>query len=325
MSRIHALIGGLGYVGYSLAAKLAGHGERVVVVARRRSLRLAPRRAIAEALKSIGVNVVVVKGRRIEADDLERLEADVFYHLAGKISGPYRVQWEAHVGLLNRVLEAASRLGSRVVYVSSILAYGRDPRLPPGSMVYEEESLEDGRVRRSVHARTKWEGEKLLAKEAPRVGIKWSIIRPGLVVGPMAYHMEWRLARAMARLRIYPSSPATINVVYSLDLAEILRRAGEGRFDGKWVHAVANYYPTVGELFGLACRALAGTQCIGIPLDGLPYLARYAPPSTAAAAVGEALSWQYTFKSRYLQDFEWTPLEYAVKSLATGYLPGLNP
>ncbi len=324
MASVHALVGGLGYVGYSLAARLAQRGERVVVVARRPSLRLAARRRIAEALQALGVEVTVVKGRRIDVGDLEALEADVYYHLAGKISGPYRVQWEAHVGLLSRVLEAASKLGSRVVYVSSILAYGRDPRLPSGSTVYEEESLDDGRVRRSIHARTKWEGERLLAREAPRRGVKWSIVRPGLVVGPMAYHMEWSIARALARLRLYPSSPARINLVYSLDLAEILARAGEGRFDGKWVHAVADYYPTMGELFGLACRVLAGAPCLGIPLDGLPYLARYAPPSTAAAAVGEALSWRYTFKSRYLQDFEWTPLEYAVKSLASSYLPGLN-
>jgi len=317
---VHALVGGLGYVGYSLAYTLAREGRRVIVISRRRSLRIAARRRIAEALERIGVELVLVSGKRIGVEDLESLQADVYYHLAGKIGGPYTAQWEAHVGLLSRVIEAAARLGSRVVYTSSILAFGRDPRIPPGSLVYEEESLTDGRLRRSIHARTKWEGEKLLASQSPRLGGRWSIVRPGLVVGPMAYHVEWRLLSLLSRLRLYPSSSIKLNIVYSLDLARVLTAAGEGRLDGKWVHAVANYYPSMAEFFGAACRIIAGGTCIGVPLNGLPKLARYAPPSTAAAAVGEALSWGYLFASRHLQGFKWTGMEEALKALAYGYI-----
>ena len=315
------LVGGLGYLGYSLASLLAASGSRVAIVARRRSLRIPARRLIAEALKSKGVEIIVVPKKNIDETDLSGLDAEVFYHLAGKISGPYQAQWEAHAGLLSRVIAAASTVGARVVYVSSILAFGRDPRIPPGSKVYEEDGISNGKIRRSIHAKTKWEGEKLLVSSSSELKGKWAIVRPGLVLGPMAYHLEWRIASLLSRMRLYPSSNLHLNVVYSLDLARILVMAGVGKFDSKWVHAVADYYPSMSELFGLICRILAGGKCLGLPLDGLPLLAKYAPPSTAAAAIGEALSWGYLFGSRHLQGYKWTPLEDAVKALAYGYLP----
>lgn len=321
MVRRHVLVGGLGYVGYNVARHLAAAGGEVVVVARRRSLRVAERRAIASSLESLGARIVV--SPRIDADLLESVAGDVYYHLAGKISGGYKVQWEAHVGLLGRVIDAASRLGARVVYTSSILAYGRDPELPPGSVVYEEESLSDRRIRRSYHAVTKAEGERMLARRGKELGGKWAILRPGLVLGPMAYHLEWKLLRLLSKLRVYPSCGFILNVVAASDLAKVFEAAGEGRFDSKWVHVVADYHPSLGELYGAACRSASGSTCIGLPMCLAARLSAYAPPWTAAAAVGEGLLQGYIFASRHLQGFKWTPLDAVIRSLTSPVPP--NP
>ncbi|BAA79741.2 hypothetical protein APE_0763.1 [Aeropyrum pernix K1] len=295
MARI-VVVGGLGYVGVNIAPALADLGELVVVY---RGVVGGFRRVIASRLESLGARLVRIDAP-MTADELERLGGDVYIHLAGKISGGYRVQWESHVGLLEAIVEAAGRIGSRVVYTSSVLAYGRLEDLPPGSLVYEEdEHLSGRRWWRSYHARTKAEGERLLVSSSRRLGGRFSIVRPGLVVGSHAYHREWSMLFRLSRLGLYPRLDYTVNYVSSKALREVYRRAVTGGLDGKWVHAVS-YHAPYREAAMLVCTRLRGGLCRGLPVKPLFSLAgRLAPPSTALSASWEGVSNGYIFKSRY--------------------------
>ncbi|WP_062661937.1 NAD-dependent epimerase/dehydratase family protein [Aeropyrum camini] len=242
MVRIVA-VGGLGYVGVNIAPALLEVGELVVVY---RGLARGFRRVIASRLESLGARLVRLDPP-ITADGLERLGGDVYIHLAGKISGRYRVQWESHVGLLESVIEAAERLGSRVVYTSSVLAYGRLEDLPPGSIVYEEEEHLSGRRRwRSHHARTKAEGEKLLVSSSGRLGGRFSIVRPGLVVGSHAYHREWSILFTLARLGLYPRLDYTVNYVSSRVLGGCIGGLSQGVSTGSGFTQSPTTPPTIG-------------------------------------------------------------------------------
>ena len=306
------LVGGLGFLGYHLASEAIECCE-VVVAGRRASVRGIRRRLMKE-MESMGVKVRFAEDRLTKVF-LEDLSGDVYVHVAGKISGSYRSQWEAHVGLLSRVIDAASSLGSRVVYISSILAYGRVRGLSRGSRVVEEdEHLTGERDYRSYHSRTKAEGERLLKNRSQDLGGKWCILRPGLLVGAWGYHIEWRLSKAMASLSLYPSAGFRLNVVPARDVARVALRAFEGELDGAWVH-LAPHHPTLGEMYGMLCKMVRnGRECTGVPIGTIITLTGpLAPPSTSLAAMWEGLDAGYIFDSRVLKDFEWTPLEESVR------------
>jgi nucleoside-diphosphate-sugar epimerase len=316
------LVGGLGYLGYHMVREIAGVHD-VVVAVRRGSLR-GVRRRLASEVEKLGAKVEVA-GESITESFLESIGGDAYIHVAGKISGSFRAQWEAHVGLLERILGAASRLGSRVVYVSSILAFGRVEGIPEGSEVYEEEEHLSGRRSYvSHHSRTKAEGERLLVARGGSVKGKWVILRPGLLVGAWGYHLEWAAAGLASKLGLYPSAPWRLNVVAARDVARLTLSALEGALDGKWVHLVSSH-PSHDELFGELCRLIKGSKCARVPVSLILSIAgRLAPPSTALSAVWEGVNQRYVFKSRYVRGFEWTPLEDALKELASWLKGGIR-
>ena len=311
-----ALVGGLGYLGASMAEMMAAEGWDVIVVARRSSLRVAARRSIEAHFRRVGVHIAYVDS--ISVDTLRSIAPDSFVHVAGKISGSYRVQREAHVELLERVVNAASEIGARVVYISSILAYGRVKHLGRGSVALEEdEHLAGERLHRSNHSRTKAEGERILVSRGGELGGRWAILRPGLLLGRWAYHFEWRYAALLSKARVYPSIKAPANAVYTGDVARAAIMGCEGRLDGMWVHVVNPGDYTVGDVYSALCRSLSGGKCLGLPVYA-PWgiLSSILPPSLSLSAVSEALSLGYRFSTRILVGFSWTPLEDAVLEMA---------
>jgi len=310
---VDVLVGGIGFLGVNLARVLVENGHRTIVVGRKGSEVKRPR--ITRALKELGVEIKLFN--KLEASVFENLGGDVYHYLIGVISGSYDVQKRAHVDLLNEVVEAVTKLGSRLVYISSIGAIGEVVGIKPGGLVYEEEvHLDPSRHKHySYHEVTKAEGERLIVSRGSQLKGRWSIIRPGLLIGPWGYHIEWRLYKLLLDLRIAPKLGRGLPIVHVLDIAEIALEAGEGLYDGLWLNAVSPYYPDLSDLLLEGCRQLS-RKCLSIPVGWTLKLAFLATPlvpkgSPLALTLNlERLSYKYS--SKYLRKREWRGIEVMV-------------
>ncbi len=291
------LVGGIGFVGVNLAQLLARKDEEVIVLARPSSV--SKRRHIAKVLTAN--RVAVREFRRGElATVLKDIGPGVIVHLAGKPGGSYSLQYEAHVGLVREEIEAASELGSRLVYTSSIAVVADGAGLTEGATVVEEDDHIPSRgdvEYQTYHSMTKAEGEKLVATTIGLRG-RWSIIRPALIYGLHAYHPEWKMIRllAKARVRIVSERVPVVNV---LDVSTIIYEACQGAFDGKWVNAASPY--TLGDVADRLCKG----RCVSLPADPLYGIGRFAPRSSSLRLAWSITRKKYRYRSRILEGYPW--------------------
>jgi len=288
------LVGGLGFLGAALAERLISDGWEVVVAARRSSAVRRPR--LAGYLEGRGARLSLFEAE-IDPKGLEALGGDVYYHLAGSIGGMSRM-WSAHVDLARVVVEAADGLGSRVVYVSAVTAPGRVAGAAAGSRVVEEERHLDPALvtPETPFEATKAEGERIIASHRGA----WSIVRPGLLVGRWGYHTEWRLVHALSRIGLAPDLEcAPLSPVSGV--SAILEAAGEGRYDGVWLNAVACTC-NLSEATLEACRLIRGRPCRAIGVTGiLKALGSIAPQDSPLKEAAVIAARCYRYESRHPQ------------------------
>ncbi|MCE4620333.1 MAG: NAD(P)-dependent oxidoreductase [Desulfurococcales archaeon] len=287
------LVGGLGFIGEHLAYRLRQQGLEVLVLARRRSIK--KRRRLAGRLEKAGVQLIPSQRDFITAEDIEKLSPAVVYHLAGKASGSWSVQWEAHVGLAEQIVQAATRVGARIVYVSSIAVASDAAEASPGEIITEHDVPPGPEAAfETIHAETKATGERVISSS----GGRWVIVRPGLVYGPGEAHSEVKLLRTAAKLRVAPIS-RLVPIVHVVDVADILSMAGHGGFDGKVLHLVSKY--TLGDL----ALELCSGRCLRASVDGLLSLGRLAPRSSKLRLAWSLVRRRYRYRSRVLQTYPW--------------------
>lgn len=100
---------------------------------------------------------------------------DVVVHLAGVVSAARDSEFEAgNVGATRLVAQAARDAGVRLVHISSLAAAGP---APPASPRIET----DPPAPINAYGRTKLAGETVVRETA---GLRWTILRPGVVYGP---------------------------------------------------------------------------------------------------------------------------------------------
>ena len=287
------LVGGLGFIGEHLAYRLLRLGLEAVILTRRGSIKR--RRRLARRLEKAGVQLVSSQRDFIGEEDIENLSPAVIYHLAGKASGSWKVQWEAHAGLAERVVRAATRVGARIVYVSSIAVASDAAKAPPGEVITEYDIPPGPEAAfETIHAETKAAGERVVSSS----GGKWVIARPGLVYGPGEVHSEVKLLRTAAKLRVIPVS-RLVPIVHVADVADVLSMAGHGGLDGMVIHLVSNY--TLGDLAGQLCSG----RCLRASVDKLLSLGRLAPRSSKLRLAWSLVRRKYRYRSRVLRAYSW--------------------
>lgn len=182
--------GATGFIGGRLARRLATEAGAGVTGLGRDLSRAA-------SLQSAGVSL-----RQIDLLDVPAMREtvkgqDVVFHVAawmGPRHGEREKAWAVNVFATLHLLRSAARAGvSRVVYVSSIAAYGA-----PGAPLMDEARPLALR-QRSTYGRTKAEAETKAMQASRSLGVELAVVRPGIVYGPGSYSWSLRTVRLLQR------------------------------------------------------------------------------------------------------------------------------
>ena len=164
MIRRVAITGATGFIGRHLTARLASRGVSVHAVQRPESRQPAPEGA------------TVVRAA-LDAGSLAPVFAQVeaVVHLAGVVSSTRARDFtDVNVAGTQAVARAARAADVPVIHVSSLAAAGpAAPSAPRGEA--------DASRPVTPYGRSKLEGERVIAAEQ---GLRWTILRPGVVYGP---------------------------------------------------------------------------------------------------------------------------------------------
>jgi nucleoside-diphosphate-sugar epimerase len=193
---------------------------------------------------------------------------DVVYHIAavyrraGIPAGEYRsVNAEAP----GRIVEAAARAGvRRVVHCSTVGVHGDIDRPPAG----EEAPLRPG----DIYQETKLEGERIARRNADRLGIELTIVRPTGIYGPGDRRLL-KLFRGVARGRFPVLGDGRIyyHLTHIDDLVEGFRLCGMHPAAANRTYILAGpEVTTLNELLALIAEA-AGARPPRVHLPVWPF------------------------------------------------------
>jgi nucleoside-diphosphate-sugar epimerase len=201
-----AVTGATGFIGHHVVARLAARGTQVTAIVRPDSPRPAPHGAAVERVP-LRVNPLVGAFRGAEA----------IVHLAGVISAADpRAYFDVNVGGTRAVADAAQQSGAHLIHISSLAAAGPAPGRAPRTETDANQPIND-------YGRSKLEGEHAVASTN---GLKWTILRPGVVYGP-GDRATLPLFR-LARLGVLPDlgrADAAYTFVYIDDLLDAIEGA----------------------------------------------------------------------------------------------------
>ena len=190
MSRRIAVTGASGFIGRRVAAHLTARGDTAVTV--RRPFDAA---ALGEMLRG----------------------TDGIVHLAGVVSAVHERDYvTGNVDATRTVAAAAAAAGVPLIHISSLAAAGpASPRAP--------RSEADPPAPINVYGRTKLEGERAVAAVD---GLRWTILRPGVVYGPgdRALLPVFRLAQR-GILPLVGRADAAYTFIHIADLLRVIAAA----------------------------------------------------------------------------------------------------
>lgn len=287
--------GATGFLGGALALRLAREaGIRVRALARR------PERA--GLLRDVP-NIDIVTGDITDAARMRELAADcdTVFHCAAAFTD-FETQYRVNaVGTLNVAHAAAAAGVRRMVHVSSIAAYGytRDGDIREGDLLLQ--------MPNEPYNITKIAAEQAVLDVAVSAGLRYSIIRPGMIYGPRSG--QW--TQAMYRLARSPlvfigggaghSQPIYVDDVVEMLLVLAVHPAAENEA----FNCAPDPAPTWRD-FLLGYARLNGNEprWYGIPALPIRLFARaaaaaappYSPVKVLPAALDHSLLGRMTFK-----------------------------
>ncbi|MFN8378592.1 MAG: NAD(P)-dependent oxidoreductase [Anaerolineae bacterium] len=238
--------GATGFLGGTLARRLIADGAKVTVLARN-AQKAVPLAALGATMVHGDLTNPVVVRDAVKG-------AQVVFHVAALLGGPYPEQRVVNVDGTRLLLEASLEAGvARFVHVSSIAVYGNV--LP--ATVTEDVPLAPGA---SPYGLTKSEGDSLVREWSAEHGLAAAVVRPGMIYGSGS-NMWTANAFRLARLRPTPflgDGGMRAPLVYVDDLVDLLLLAGEHPAAvGEAFNGVMGPNPTFREYLG-AYSALAG-------------------------------------------------------------------
>ena len=241
-----AVTGASGFIGRHLVAHLAAAGHAVRAVARPDSTRSAP--AVAETVR------VPFTEHRL-AGALEGFE--VVVHLAGRVRARRPEEFiTSNVDCTRAVAGAARAAGARLVHVSSLAAAGPAPPASPRAEADPPRPI-------TAYGVSKLAGEQAVAATE---GLRWTILRPGVVYGPQdaALFTLFKMAER-GILPLVGRASAAYTFVHIEDMVRVIAAAvqhpGENR-----VMFVGHPTPVSTRLLLEQIRAAVGRSAVIVPV-----------------------------------------------------------
>lgn len=234
------ITGAAGYTGLALACHLLSGGVGVRALVRRPSQ--------AEDLLKAGAEVLAgdVRDERTVRQAVDGV--DQVYHLAavfrraGVPDSEYRT---VHVDATRQLVECSAAAGvARFVHCSTVGVHGD----VGGAPANEDAPLQPG----DIYQATKLEGEQAAIRTAERLGVPFTVVRPGPIYGPG----ERRLLKmiggvAKGRFLLVGDGSPRFQMVYIKDLVEGIRLAGESPAAvGRTYILTGDEAPTLKQLVG---------------------------------------------------------------------------
>lgn len=182
--------GATGFIGIHLVKELLSRGHRVRALVRKNSLHSGRLRAL---------DVEIVEG---DLSDEEKVNeavrgVETTYHLGAAMTNGWEEQQQATVNGTRHVVDAALEHGvARLLHVSTLAVYELLD-LGPGTLVSEESPYQENPRRMGAYAYSKIEAERLVMGAVRDRGLNATIVRLGMVLGPLGPvfypHLGYRL------------------------------------------------------------------------------------------------------------------------------------
>jgi len=170
--------GASGFIGVHLVKKLLSENIRVRALVRPNSIH-------AGRLK--GLAVEIVEGNLADSEVLYEASKGIktIYHAGAPMSSNWEEQYQIAIKGTKQLIEAALTQGvDRFVHVSSLAIYDLN-RIMKNTLVREESPYHQDPRRIGAYAYSKIEGEKLMLDAYQDHGLGVTVVRPGIVIGPM--------------------------------------------------------------------------------------------------------------------------------------------
>lgn len=253
----HILIGGDGFVGRHLAAKLVARGEEVIIADIARS--------DLDIYWSVGAIPLDVR----DAEAVARLpigQDDVVYNLAARMLTPIQKRsrrhqfcWPTNFDGARNIFEATLRAGgTKIVQFTTDMVYGKARSFP--------KTEDHPRVPIGAYGASKLAVENLVEIYRNN-GIDITILRPRLIVGPGRLGILAKLFRLIDRgwpVPMIGSGKNAYQFVSVFDCADAAILAWEMGVPNRAYNLGSNNPPAVRELLGNLVRAV-GSRSILVP------------------------------------------------------------
>jgi nucleoside-diphosphate-sugar epimerase len=214
--RLVAVTGATGFIGRHVTADLVGRGIDVRAVVR------------PESTRGVAAGAAVFRAPLERAALREAFAGvDAVVHLAGVVNAVDETAYAAaNVEGTRAVVCAAAAAGARLVHISSLAAAGPASASAP-------RSEDDAPTPQTPYGRSKLDGERLVTAMG---GLRWTILRPGVVYGPgdRALLPLFRCAR-FGLLPLVGRRDAAYTFVHVHDVVRTIAAALEAPGDGHLV------------------------------------------------------------------------------------------
>lgn len=305
--------GGSGLVGSHVIERLTRQGHAVLALVRSEPSR--------DAVQSFGATAVPGTVEDERAWEPAR-DCDLVVHAAAMVTTAesWRRYHLVNVQAARFAVCAAADAGARLIHLSSVAVYGRQPERTPGGGAVDEEAPVGPIAATDFYARSKREAEAALWQEAARLGVSAVALRPCVIYGERERLFMTKLLGAL-RFRFAPivgSGRNTLAMVYVGNVVDAVEQviatpnasgafnvANDGGFTQRELYDIVGSEAgrpirtvrvpltaavTAGRVWQVAHRALRPGRYTGVGSASGRFLARDNPFTSARAR--DVLGWQ---------------------------------